>query len=50
MISGILTTILLVTFVGIWIWAWSGKRKKDFSESANLPLEVDTSLTKEHEA
>lgn len=50
MISGIVTTILLVAFVGIWIWAWSGRRRQDFNESAHLPLEDDTAPTKEHEA
>lgn len=50
MISGILTAILLVTFVGIWIWAWSKKRQPDFTETANLPLEDDTSTTKERSA
>lgn len=39
MISGILTAILLVTFIGLWIWAWSRRRQRDFTEAANLPLE-----------
>lgn len=50
MISGIFTAILLIVFVGIWVWAWSKKRQGDFTESANLPLEDDTSPTKEHRA
>lgn len=50
MISGIFTAILLVVFVGIWIWAWSKKRQADFSKSARLPLEDDTSPTKDHSA
>ena len=36
---GIWTAVLLVIFIGIIVWAWSGKRKKDFDEAANLPLE-----------
>ncbi len=42
MISGILTSILLVTFIGLWVWAWSRRRIKDFNEAANLPLEDDS--------
>ena len=42
MISGILTSILLVTFIGLWVWAWSRRRSDDFNEAANLPLEEDS--------
>lgn len=38
-LSGIVTTLLLIIFVGIAIWAYSSKRKKDFNEAARLPLE-----------
>ena len=41
MISGIVTAILLATFVAGWIWAWSPKRKSDFETAARLPLEND---------
>ena len=39
MISGIVTALLLVLFVGGWIWAWSPKRKQAFDEAARLPLD-----------
>lgn len=42
MISGILTTVLLLTFIGLWIWAWSRRRRDDFAEAANIPLEDDS--------
>lgn len=42
MISGILTSILLVTFIGLWVWAWSRRRNDDFNEAAHLPLEEDS--------
>ena len=42
MMSGILTAILMLTFIGIWVWAWSRRRRGDFSEAANLPLEDDS--------
>ena len=32
------TVVLFVVFIGIVVWAWSGKRRKDFDEAANLPL------------
>jgi cytochrome c oxidase cbb3-type subunit 4 len=39
MISGIVTAVLLVCFIGGWIWAWSPKRKPEFENAALLPLE-----------
>jgi cytochrome c oxidase cbb3-type subunit 4 len=37
------TVVMFVVFIGIWAWAWSNKRKADFHEAANLPLnEPDT--------
>ncbi|MBN8803251.1 MAG: cbb3-type cytochrome c oxidase subunit 3 [Stenotrophomonas acidaminiphila] len=41
MISGIVTALLLVLFIGGWIWAWSPKRKREFEDAARLPLEDD---------
>lgn len=38
-ISGIMTALLLVIFVGICIWSWGSKRKPGFEEMANLPLD-----------
>lgn len=35
------TLLLMTAFVGIVYWAWSGRRRKDFEEAANLPLEED---------
>ena len=39
MISGIVTAILLLCFIGGWIWAWSPRRKRDFEDAARLPLD-----------
>ncbi len=41
MISGIVTAVLLLCFIGGWIWAWSPKRKPDFDAAARLPLTDD---------
>ncbi|KAF1700435.1 cbb3-type cytochrome oxidase subunit 3 [Pseudoxanthomonas suwonensis] len=42
MISGIVTALLLVLFIGGWIWAWSPARRTEFEEAAHLPLEEDS--------
>ena len=39
MISGIVTALLLVVFLGGWTWAWSPRRRRDFEEAARLPLD-----------
>ena len=41
MLSGIITTILLLLFLAGWAWAWSPRRTRDFDEAAGLPLEAD---------
>lgn len=50
MISGILTAILLMTFIGIWVWAWGRRRQHDFNEAANLPLEEFPAPKQERDA
>ena len=39
MVSGIVTAILLVSFLGGWAWAWSDRRRADFDAAARLPLD-----------
>ncbi len=41
MISGIVTAVLLVMFIGGWIWAWSPARRTEFDDAARMPLEED---------
>ena len=38
-LSGIVTAILIVAFLGGVAWAWSGRRKQDFERAARMPLE-----------
>ena len=38
---GIFTVLMLTLFVAIFFWAWSSRRKDDFDEAAQLPLEAD---------
>ena len=40
-LSGLMTGLLLILFIGICIWSWSGKRKESFDRMASLPLEED---------
>ena len=36
MLSGIITTVLMLLFLAGWAWAWSPRRKRDFDEAAQL--------------
>ena len=44
-IRGLLTAVLLFSFIGLCIWAWSSRRKADFDASAALPLEEDSYMS-----
>ena len=46
MLSGIVTTALLVLFVLGWAWAWRPERKADFDAAAHLPLADDEEPTR----
>jgi cytochrome c oxidase cbb3-type subunit 4 len=41
MLSGIVTSVLLVLFLVGWAWAWRPARKRDFDAAAQLPLDDD---------
>ena len=38
---GLFTLFMFLAFLGTFIWAWSARRKNDFDDAANLPLEKD---------
>jgi cytochrome c oxidase cbb3-type subunit 4 len=40
-LSGVMTAVLMLVFIGIAVWAWSGKRRQGFDAAARLPLEED---------
>jgi len=44
-LRGLYTVIVFVAFIGVVWWAWSARRKDDFEEAANLPLEDDESIS-----
>ncbi|WP_256646745.1 cbb3-type cytochrome c oxidase subunit 3 [Thermomonas paludicola] len=39
MISGIITTLLLLLFVGLWAWAWQPRLRSSFEATARLAVE-----------
>ena len=40
-LRSIVTTISLLTFVGIVVWAWSKRNQSEFDEAAQLPFTDD---------
>lgn len=40
-LRSIVTTVSLLTFVGIVVWAWSKRNQPDFDEAAQLPFKED---------
>lgn len=45
-LSGIVTAILIVLFLGVCAWAYSSRRKEQFSKAARIPLEEDAEVKK----
>jgi cytochrome c oxidase cbb3-type subunit 4 len=45
-LSGIVTSILILLFLGVWVWAFSSRRKEQFSKAARMPLEEDVEVRK----
>lgn len=41
MISGIVTTLLLLLFVGLWLWAWQPRLRNTFEATARLAIDED---------
>jgi cytochrome c oxidase cbb3-type subunit 4 len=39
LISGVLTALLLLSFIGVVAWAWSARRREQFDAAARLPLD-----------
>ncbi len=37
-LRGIVTILVMITFIGLVIWAWSKRNKADFDEAAQLPF------------
>ena len=44
MVAGIVSAVLLASFVGGWIWAWRPARRAAFDAAARLPLDEDATV------
>jgi cytochrome c oxidase cbb3-type subunit IV len=38
---GVLTVLIMLSFIGIWLWAWLPHHKSDFDRLARLPMGDD---------
>ncbi len=38
-LSGLVTVIWFVSFVGLCLWAWSRRRQDDYAAAARMPLD-----------
>jgi cytochrome c oxidase cbb3-type subunit 4 len=38
-VTGVVTVVLMVTFVAIWVWAWRRQHRATFQRMAALPME-----------
>ena len=48
-LRSVVTTISLLTFVGIVVWAWSGRNQPGFDEAALLPFTDDQTADRTRE-
>jgi cytochrome c oxidase cbb3-type subunit 4 len=48
-IAGIVTAVLLASFVAGWIWAWRPSRRAAFDAAARLPLDDDDTFVASRE-
>ena len=39
MLSGIVTSLLLLLFVALWAWAWQPRLRRGFDEAARLAVD-----------
>ena len=44
-ISGIVTAVFVIVFIGIVWWAYSGGNKQSFEDAGRLPFEEDNAPT-----
>ncbi|MDQ6648012.1 MAG: cbb3-type cytochrome c oxidase subunit 3 [Pseudomonadota bacterium] len=44
-IIGVVTVVLLLTFIGIWIWAWRKRHRATFQRMSRIPLEDSPETT-----
>jgi cytochrome c oxidase cbb3-type subunit 4 len=44
LLRAVTTVLAFVAFVGVVAWAWSRRRRDEFEQAANLPLEEDDTV------
>jgi len=49
MISGAITAVLLVAFLGIVSWAWSARSRDRFEDASQLPLRDEPDAPSGHD-
>jgi cytochrome c oxidase cbb3-type subunit 4 len=37
-LAGVVTVMLMVTFIGTWIWVWNARHKPKYDALARLPM------------
>jgi cytochrome c oxidase cbb3-type subunit 4 len=42
-VAGVITLLLMFTFIGIWIWAWRPGHRPTFDALARMPMEDEAS-------
>ena len=40
-LSGVISALLILAFLGIFWWAWSGSQRRRFDEAAQLALDPE---------
>lgn len=38
-LTGVVTVVLMVVFIGIWTWAWRKRHRPTFKRMSELPME-----------
>lgn len=38
-LAGVITVVLMVTFIAIWIWVWNARHKLKYDALARLPMD-----------
>jgi cytochrome c oxidase cbb3-type subunit 4 len=41
---GVITLVLMLTFIGIWIWAWLPRHRRTFDRLARIPLQDERGM------
>ena len=40
LLSGLVTLVWFLTFIGLCLWAWSRRRRSDYAAAARMPLDA----------